>query len=173
MIYLFIALPGLLLVAAAAYALHWRKRQLRRREVAEAEASRERARRESERKAAEVTLLPGMTMRRVLLGFQPLSIGAGLTACVQANPPRVFKPGALYIPDVIAYSFNVVQITVGTRVVFLTDNVPASCFSDLANPPEIDWPLVQVGESVTLTVCNISQQRLLFQARMVGKTIDG
>jgi len=136
------------------------------------------ARREAEERAAaerrmvKVPFLPGSRARRTLLGFVPVLVQPGQTANVQAMPLRLFKPEALFIPPAVADDFNVVDILVGQDPVFVLGSVPAAAFSELCDPPELDFPTITPGTVVTIRVTNTTCNPTLFQARMSGRTVD-
>jgi len=110
--------------------------------------------------------------REFVIGFGPLSVGAGATAIFTSNPQLPFRPSRLGIPAATAGGFSVNDVKVGKDSQFLSSGaVPAALFSEGAVGVAMSMDTCDIGQQLSLSVTNNGGAASTFAAGLFGTSV--
>lgn len=112
--------------------------------------------------------------REYPLGFSSNgTVAAGATVVITAQPQTMFRPKRLVIPSSVAPSFSIQDIKIGNQSQLVASGaIPGALYSELAVGASQRYDTANPGILISLTVTNNSAGPLLFNAAMVGDSIQ-
>lgn len=124
------------------------------------------------RQAIAVRKRPLQNAGEVPMGFSQV-VAAGADAIVLIQPPVAFNPKRLLIPDSIAASFDLRDLSCGMRRLMVTTNpVPCESFSQVSLNQGWRIPTIQVGQTLSMTFRNVSGADATIRGAWLGVYAD-
>lgn len=112
--------------------------------------------------------------RQYVLGMDSVvTVAAGATINITAQPQVVFRPERLVISSAIATSFLLNDFKVGKNSQFASSGaVPADAFAPTAFGVMLKCDTAQISNTLTMNVTNISAGALRFLASVFGEAVE-
>ena len=104
-----------------------------------------------------------------LSGGPTATVAAGATVQIVTPVQKVFRCNRLIIPSDVAGGYVVNNIAVGVNPQFAaTGSLPGRMFSEQSFGIKLHGDTAQVGQSITVSITNVSAGALVFVAAMQG-----
>lgn len=122
----------------------------------------------TEKPEPKPTREPPKKHRVMVVGLGFTHVAANGEATITATPQRFFQLKTISIPSSVAQHFVLVDCQVAGCTI--SQGFPLSCeaFTETAANVRIEWPPVEVGETISLRVLNLSDEPRVFSAMLLG-----
>lgn len=121
---------------------------------------------------AIVSRRPPTAARNAVLGFGPVTVGAGGTASVLSAPQLPFRGERLVFPSDIAGAFRLTSLIVGQANQLPNGNsIPGRSFDERGDGMEIVMDTAQSNSPISIGVVNTSLASQVFEASIRGTMI--